>query len=187
MATTSHDFLNLSSGEPDDTLTDADFTTLEALLDNFFNTLKPQRASSTAITAYRWYRVGPGIVPPNPAVRVTIRNNAGSVGAMAPPQLAISVTEKTPIRREWGRFYLPSITESSIDTSTGRISGTVVASIAQAAGDLYSGASAGEFPAVVYSPTRQKAYTVEQVQVDDLFDVIRSRRWDKPTLRVVKP
>jgi len=187
VATTSHDFLNITSGNPDDTWVDADFVTVESLLDTFFTSLKPILHSSTKVTSYRWYRIGPGVPPPNPAVRITTKSIQGTGADAQVAQVACSVTEKTAIRREWGRFYLPGLAWSLTDPTTGRFHAANLGTVNNAAGVLYAGASSAEFPAVVYSKTRGKAYTVESTQVDDVPDVIRSRRFDRPLLRLVKP
>jgi hypothetical protein len=64
---------------------------------------------------------------------------------------------------------------------------------------MYQAFKTANVPAVVYRPdlpVREKkngvelpardasAWTVDKIQVDDVFDVIRSRRWKNPTLRL---
>jgi hypothetical protein len=90
-----------------------------------------------------------------------------------PPQVSITVTEKTAVRREWGRLYLPSPRGTDVLLNTGRIDTTVQNGILNATLALYDGAAADDFMPVVYSPTRKKVYGVEKLQVDDLFDVQR--------------
>jgi hypothetical protein len=185
VAVTTHDFMNITAGDPDETWTDADFLAVEALLDTFHNAVKPYRSDRTTVSQYRWYRIGPGIVPPNPPVRITAKAIVGTATKHSAPQIAISVTERTAVRRSWGRFYLPSISQNSQDSASGRIVAADQLAISNAAAALYQGSASADFAPVVYSKTRGKVYSVEKVQVDDLFDVIRPRRWDRPLSRLV--
>jgi hypothetical protein len=63
------------------------------------------------------------------------------------------------------------------------------ADVADNADTMYESFVTNNTPAVVYSaatatrPTA-RALGVGMVQVDDLFDVIRSRRWNEPLLRL---
>lgn len=181
------DFINMTSGNPDDTWVDADFIQLESRLDTFWTAVGAYLATKTKLVQYRWYRIGPGVVKPNPAVRTITKNIAGSVNSMLPPQISITVTEKTAVRRAWGRFYIPGIAYAStiVDGLSGRITGACQGTIHAAALALYDGAAADDFLPVVYSKTKSKVYGVEKIQVDDLFDVQRPRRWDRPISRVV--
>lgn len=181
------DFMNMTSGEPDDTWTAGDFTTMEALLDSYWGNLQPYLASTTSLTSYRWYRIGPGIPKPNPAVRVITKAITGTQSTMLPPQLAVSVTEKTAIQKRWGRWYVPGLgySTSLVAGTSGRIASTALTAFHTHALTLLDGAAAADFLPVVYSPTVQKVYGVEKVQVDDLFDVQRPRRWDRPLTRLV--
>jgi hypothetical protein len=187
VAVCSLDFMNMTSGEPDDTWTAGDFGTMEGLLTTFWSAVASYQCTTTVLSSFRWYRIGPGIPKPNPAVRVQTAAVSGTVSQYLPPQLAISVTEKTGIQKRWGRFYIPGLAYSSslVASTTGRIASTGLTAIHTAALALYDGAAAADFLPVVYSPTVQKVYGVEKVQVDDLFDVQRPRRWDKPLTRLV--
>jgi hypothetical protein len=186
VATCSMDFMNMTSGDLDDTWNDTDFNTMTGLITTFITAYAPLMFSSTVLDQVRWYRVGPGIVPPNPPVNIQDVNVAGSNASPMPPQIAISVTERCAVRKCWGRFYLPSPGQSAISSSRGEITSTAVTSIADAADALYSAAYAADFIPVVWAKTRNKVFTVEKLQVDSLFDVIRSRRWDRPTTKVVR-
>jgi hypothetical protein len=181
------DFMNMTGGDPDDSWTSGDFATMEGLLDTFWTAVTAYQNSKCALTSYRWYRIGPAIVKPNPAVRITAKTITGAQSQVMPPQVAISVTEKTAVRRAWGRFYIPGIAAntSTYDIASGRIASGAVAAIHAAALALYDGAAAADFLPVVYSRTKSKVYGVEKIQVDDLFDVQRPRRWDRPLIRTV--
>lgn len=184
--TTYLDFQNFTSGEPDDTWVDADFTLLETALDTFWGNIKAQAWTKHVLAEYRWYRIGPGVFPPNPAIRIQGRNVPGLATQPLPPQMAISLTKKTAARRQWGRMYLPLNDINNMD-SNGRVVPAKADSIVTAANALMGTASAADFLPVVYSPTRGKAYSIEHFQVDDIWDVIRSRRYDKPVYKKILP
>jgi len=184
--TTSIDLLNMTGGSPDDTWTDSDFVSAEGKIDTWWNAIKFMATTKIVLDQIRWYRIGPGLPPPNPAVRVTDKNLAGTATASLPPQVAVTLTEKTVPRRQWGRLYLPLNTMTGVGPE-GRIDSGAVTALITSSDVLYSGLNASELVPVVYSKTRGKAYAVETIQVDDLYDVIRSRRYDKPTIRETRP
>ena len=184
--TTHLDFLNLTNGSPDDTWTDADFTQLEGMFDQFFAQAAGLMSSGQRVIEYRWYRVGPSIVPPNPAIRIKTVDHVGTATSALPPQVATSVTLKTVPRRQWGRMYLPLLGQSALSTD-GRFSSTSITNLGILIDAIFSQAVAADFPPVIYSKARGKAYTVETVQIDNVPDVIRSRRFNESTFRHVSP
>lgn len=135
----------------------------------------------------------------NPAIRVTEVDVAGAGGAVdiMPPQVAMTITEKCSARPHWGRFYLPGPVASLADAD-GRIDPTPLGTILGAAVTLYNGARADGYLPVVWSiqkPERLKkngatlpaqsaiAFEVSALQMDNLFDVVRRRRYATPTIR----
>lgn len=181
-------FLKLVAGSPNATWTEPNFTAIEDAIDTWWLTLKGNYTSAITLTEGRWYKAGPAIVPPQEPVRVVDFNSAGTLSGGAyvqlPPQVAISVTEKTSARRQWGRFYLPAPVHSVLTAASGRIATAILTSIADLTEELYTAANVANTPVVVYSPTNSTALTVDQIQVDDIPDVIRSRRFDQPLLKV---
>lgn len=181
------DFMNITGGAPDDTWTTTDFTDMETVIGTWWASVKDRVHTDVTLREIRWYRVGTGVTPPNPAERITPVGVAGtSTGQSLPPQVAISITFKTARRKQWGRTYLPSITTDAL-TTDGAISTTVVDDIAAATGALATTAAAGEFYLGVTSNVAGSFFAVEQIQVDDIFDVIRRRRWKHATYRKVLP
>lgn len=176
-----------------------DYTTCEGLFTTFLNSYKPNFGSGCHFNQYRWYdmRFAPYTVSKpfrdsGPPQRVTSISIAGGSSSSLPYQLAISVTEKTGSRRHWGRFYLPCPAQNTVDLPAPRITSAVQTSIATAAGVLYGGLMAANFLPVV--PFTQVAGVpqrglmgITSVQVDDIFDVQRSRRPATVAQRVVKP
>jgi hypothetical protein len=93
------DFLNITGGDPDDTWTPTDYTTLEGYLDTWYGSVKSRLTQYQTLSGYRWYRHGPGINPPNPAERVTTRSVAGTSTADALPPQCASTLSPTPSPR----------------------------------------------------------------------------------------
>lgn len=177
----------------------ADFTAMMSALDYFWTALAPLYPQEVMWDRVKVYRDGPAIVPPQVPVFDQDKNVSGTDGANPlPPQVAISVTEIAGVKRHWGRFYLPNATVSIL-TGYGRMSGTAQTTIATAVDALYTAWVAAGLVPVVYRkalPEREtksgatlparaaSAWSVEKVQVDDVLDVIRRRRFKYPTLRV---
>lgn len=184
------DFLNITGGAPDDTWTSGDFSTLETALDTWWTSTKVFVSTGYKLAAYNWYRVGPGIVPPNPAVRQTTRSVAGTAAyALLPPQVACSITFRTAVRRSWGRTYLPlGAVAAAGDIATGAVlASSDVDALATYTNTLFTTAAANDFIPVVYSPHRSALLAIEQVEVDNDLDVIRRRRWKASTYKKLLP
>lgn len=170
-----------------------DYTNAEANLDAFFSTYAAYLHSSVTMAGYRWYKAGPaydvvGVV--NPAQRVTVKSipgtHAGTNGTL-PPQCAISVTEKTLSRLQWGRWYMPAPTAStSAIAANGRVGSTLQVLLADAAQTLYDAMDADNLLPVVYSKKHKSVLTVNELQVDDVYDVIRTRRWRDVAVREIR-
>jgi hypothetical protein len=182
------DFLNLTGGTPDDTWTPTDYSTIEGYLDTFWAAVKGYVHPAAKLAGYHWYRHGPGINPPNPAERVTSRSVVGTSGSDAlPPQVAATITLRHAVRRSWGRTYLPGLCDNIMNSGDGHMSHACVDSLANAAGALLSSAIGGDFPLVVTSVHLNAVLNVEQIEVDDLADVQRRRRWRNASYRKLLP
>lgn len=181
------DFLNITGGTPDDTWTDTDYATLEGFLDTWWATLKANMSTNIKLAGYHWYRHGPGITGANPAQRVTTRSVPGVVGSsMVAPQVATSVTFRTAVRRSWGRTYLPgpSVSSGSWD-SGGLFSSAWVTAVATPTNTLIHDAIGADFPLVVVSNRLSAVLNVEALEVDNMPDVIRRRRYRNATLKSI--
>lgn len=182
------DWLNLTGGAPDDTWTTSDYTTMEAALLAFWTSWKPDVDQLTRLREIRWYRVGPGVVKPNPAERVFTLSpiSPGTLtSASLPPQVCTSVTFRTAVRRSWGRTYMPW--DSGTQTPQRRLGAGKVDQLAGYANTLLTTAAAADFHQVVTSMHLSASLNVENVEVDDILDVIRSRRWKHTLYRKVLP
>lgn len=188
--------LNLTGGSPDSTWTTGDFTAAEALFDTWWGWAKQYYRPETKLVEYVWRADGPSFRPHgtdlSPVLRRVSRSvvgtNAGT-GGMLPPQVALSVTERTAakftaedvegvgdqLRNRWGRFYMPN--PGQAENVNGRPSSNLRGELATNTATLYNGLRAADLIPVMYSPTTGSAWSVDAVAVDDVWDVIRSRRW----------
>lgn len=204
------DWVNITGGAVDGTWTTSDYTTMETKLDTFFGSLASQQCSSLKLIAYKWYvrsynpySTSLPFAAHGPPERVTVRSIAGAGSAQGmPSQVAISVTEKTPFPRNWGRFYVPGIGLGAMASSgLPRIDSLVCDAYATATQTLITSAASSQFQLVVPitslgtgsrgsssagTPNRRLAQ-VTQVQVDNVPDVIRRRRPHLTTYKKVLP
>lgn len=199
-------FLKVVSGTPsNDWSSGTEYSAVESAFNTYWGTLKDDYPSYIHLDQYRWYKDGPAFwhqiggsgpfvpIGDNPSVRITEVDTAGtgSVTNMLPPQVAWSVTEITSSRRHWGRFYLPAAGATRLD-STGLLSSVELGGSLTASVTFYNACRAANAIPVVFSiakPDRATAgggelpavgavaYEVTSLQMDDICDVIRSRRW----------
>lgn len=199
-AQTSIHFLKVSSGAPAAWVDGTDDAAIETAFGTLWTSIKNAYKSGIHLDVYRWNKSGPAWditpAPYNPAYRVTEVDVAGTgTGSMLPPQDAVSVTFKTSIRKRWGRCYMPATT---IDVLSAEGRFTAASTWATAWTTFLNACSAGGRQPVVMSRAHEAyttekgksiaaqpftAYPILQVQVDDVFDVIRSRRWSTPLVR----
>lgn len=180
-------FAKIVSGLPDDGWLTADHTLVEGAAATLWTALKGFHRPNTTLDSYRWYLDGSLHPPPQPAFRTVTVGVAGSATSgvvQLPPQVAMSVTFKTSERKHWGRIYWPApVTGTTTD------SGTIVTSsadsLAAAWVAFFNTCRAGGIYPVVYDRLTGGALSVDTIQVDDLFDVIRRRRWKQPSYRKV--
>jgi hypothetical protein len=182
------DFLNTTSGAPDDTWILSDFTTLETALQAWWNNTRSFMVSGYKMTRIIWHRVGSGVGKPNPAERVlTITTPALGTEATGGQalQVACSITFRTGVRRSWGRTYLPF--SRALPGSTSMLPSATVDSVASYTNTLVNSAAAGDFHLVVVSKPLASALVVEQIEVDDVLDIIRRRRPKRSTYKKLLP
>lgn len=197
--------LKLVAGNPDATWVTADFNAVQNALLSWWAAIKEWFPNETILDRIKVYKAGPEIEKGGaPVWDDTAPTVPGTSTAEAmPPQVALSVTERAGEKLHWGRFYLPAPatggTQGSSTTGNGRPSTLFLTDVADATDALYEACKAASVPIVVYRaplPERQKkdgttlpardgsAWTVDTIQIDDVFDVIRSRRWDTPLVRL---
>lgn len=98
-----------------------------------------------------------------------------------PPQDALSVTFRTQHRLQWGRFYLPGLTAIQMDP-TGRPLRALCDEIATATHILTNRSGTGA-ALTVFSRKKWSHEDPQLIQVDDVMDVIRRRRFSSATYR----
>lgn len=200
------DLANITGGQLDGSWTDADYTTVFNQLQTYTTQVALQTASRykcTAIKAYikafNPYPVSsdPGdpfrkpFAPTGPPERIHVPNALGSGSATMPPQVCTTVTEITPSRAHWGRFYTPTIGATAI-TSSGRLLASAAQALATNTAVTYEALQQAEFFPVVPVTQSNKIplralQVVNAVQVDDVIDVQRRRRLKIPLLKVLNP
>lgn len=118
--------------------------------------------------------------PPEHSAALSITGQ-GTFGPMA-PQIAFSVTEIVPVRRSWGRFYLPFPDAGGIEPTSNRWKASLVDAVATSVYGEYSALGDQEFQVVVPITQSQKARVgaleqIVNIRTDDVPDVIRRRRY----------
>ncbi len=195
--------LKLVAGVPNSNWVAADFDNVrDRFYSEWWTAMAPKYPVSVKLDYVKAYKEGPDIEPPQvPVYSAGPMGLPGTSGeASLPPQCAITVTEKAGSKLHWGRTYLPAPAKGPNTLSAfGRVEGTFQTLIADAMDGLYEDCRAAGTPIVVYRrplPARTKkngtelparagsAWTVDELVVDNVWDVIRSRRYDGATNRV---
>ncbi len=198
------DFAKVASGAVVNAWDSTDFANLDANLVALWNTLQAYYNAAYKFDRLKVYKIGPAVVPPQLPVYDAEKDSAGTAaGSSLPPQVALTVTEKAGSKLHWGRTYWPAITSAtganSTCTGAGRFTSTVQSYFSDALDVFYTAMIADALEPVVYRrplearpnaagatlPARAgSAWTITDIQVDDVPDVIRSRRFKTPLLRV---
>ena len=152
---------------------------------SFWGSIQSNISNKVRFRELRFYDVpsAPGI-DMGPPKKIYSYGTLGTSSTSAlPPQVALSVTFKTAERRRWGRFYLPGLTTSGMDAQ-GRVALGIMGPIATAAAALCNRSGTGA-NLTVFSRLHWNDQDVQQVQVDDIYDVVRRRRFSVPLNRSV--
>lgn len=199
-AVTNFDIINITGGNVDTTWNTADYTTCETALDNFLLAYAARLEPHVVADQIRWYRMAfnPATNPSpyqltGPPQRIHDINivPGTSSGVNTPYQVAFSVTEKTPVPRHWGRFYLPHPRTDALD-QYGRWKAGEQSAVQAAAKNLYQALYDAEFQPVIPVTQIEKVAArvlmgVTHIQTDDIPDVIRSRRARSVNRRLIDP
>jgi hypothetical protein len=193
---TTLDLSNITGGGLDSTWTSADYTTCDGILTTLVNAwggLCDDHVHSREIRYYKRlfnpYSNPKPFAPSGPPEHVLPLVVNGTQPQAMPHQVAFTHTEKTTFPKHWGRSYWPAFAAGSI-VAGGLVSNTVVDSWCTAVHTAYAALGAAEFFPTV--PTTQVDHVpmrmllgVTSVQVDNVADVIRSRRRHTTTYRKV--
>ena len=171
----------IDAGDPTPSWDSSDYSNAETIIEAWWAAVKSYFPTTVKFEEIRWYQEGPSIVPPNPVVRTTsVAVTGSSSNAGLPPQVSSTVTLQTPLRKYWGRFYVPNVAEDVLTgsgNSTGRFNSTFVDLLSDSSHDMFDDLGGiGLIPAV-YSRAGQSFMAVTGVEVDDVPDVQRRRRF----------
>lgn len=155
--------------------TDRDIATQKII--NFINSIATFISNKYEFKEVRWYDVRTDSLPVGPPLQVgPLGIKGASANSALPPQVACSVTFKTALRKNWGRFYIPGIQSGEL-APQGYFLTPMLAQIADAAAALTDRGGTVQQTLTVWSPTEKTHHDPQIVQVDDVPDVIRSRRF----------
>jgi hypothetical protein len=201
------DLMNWTAGAIDDSWTIDDYNTGANMVESVaaaWQSHMDTHHAFTRVEAYvmkfrdGWVTSGPdsNLGPFEPSsgpdfTRTISRVGNGTTGPMA-PQVACSVTEIVPVRRSWGRFYLPFPDAGVIEPTSNRVKTSVIDTVAQAIHDAYDTAASAELLPIVPNTYSQKskvasAQQVEAIRIDNVADVVRRRRYEQATYRKTVP
>lgn len=192
------DIANITGGGLDSTWTDADYTAVITELDTMILAWAPLMDSTHRCVEIRSYvrqfnpvTTAEPFTKTGPPERIYSRSVQGTATAAQPPQIAVTTTERTAYPKHWGRNYWPAPATSTID-SKGYIKQASVDTFGPAIKDAYARLMAKEFfpvvPVVQIEGTPARGLlTVHSLQMDNLFDVQRRRRFKKATYKYNQP
>ena len=199
---TTIDLLNVTNGFPDSSWTQADFDTVHAHLDNLCTSWCSRMSDD-----YRWremrfylrtfnpYSITEPFAKTGPPAIIYPMTVAGTKLAYQAPQVCVTSTDRTAYPLHWGRNYWPHPGGATV-ASGGMIQPGEVDSLCELVSGVYELLMADDFFPVV--PTTQYTQgttvipmrgllTVSEVQVDNLFDILRSRRPKRATYKKILP
>lgn len=194
------DFVNITSGAIDGSWTAGDYTTVEGILDTMFTGIAGNQSNKVTLSQYRWYAraflpVGQerpikggvnyfadSLIPERVVSKSIVGGSSNAI--QMPYQVALSVTEKTPLPKHWGRFYIPNPAAVGFD-AFGRW--MYSSAIAGYVGTAYDDLADANFYAVVPVGKSRALLGVTSLQVDDVPDVQRRRRPRQTLVRAVAP
>jgi hypothetical protein len=194
------DMANITNSAIDGTWDSADYNTVGSHLNVLLEQIALQQNAFYKAYKVDYYRMqfadpmtpARRFVPSGPPESSLTVNWPGlSVNDALPPQVAMSVTERTSIPRHWGRVYIPGLTESATAVGgTGRWVTGLVDGMGNAFTNFYNSMALANFPCVVVSTQADgvlggSLLGITHVQVDDLPDVIRRRRPDRAAHKFV--
>jgi len=192
LAQITFDIANITDGAHDPTWTSADLDHVTDALAVYLAAVRVYQTTGFTWKELRYYMrrfkpLNAGFEDMGDPVRIVPVAYAGTASATTLPyQVALSVTEKTVLRKHWGRFYLPCPAHTTLD-GYGRWTSTVTAAIAALTGTAYEALISNGLLPVVASAGSSSLLSITQVQVDDIPDVQRSRRARTTLIRSIAP
>lgn len=178
VAVTTFDLLNTTGGDIDTTWTSGDYTAVETAFITWWTAVKSHVSSGVTFSQFRFYKKRfPLSLASGPPDHIGNYNSpgTGSAADTLPLQTAMSITEKTPLPRSWGRFYQPGLLAANLD-QYGRWTSGEIDAWADATETLYETLISAELAPIVPVSAAQIVVPVQSIQIDDIPDVVRRRR-----------
>jgi hypothetical protein len=171
-------WMNTTGGDLDVTWTSADFALVEAGFQAYWTSLGSMIQDECRLVEHRWYSYGPGVVKPNPPARITTIATPlqGTGTAKAPHQIASTLTLRTPLRRHWGRIYMPVFAVAASASAGGQLTAGAVDLLATGGSTYIKSGLANGLTPCVWDRNRHVALGVTSVESDSVPDIIRRRR-----------
>lgn len=156
-------------------LTDA--TTLEPIVDTFITTLNSLQSNQFKCVDYVWHYLEATVPKAGPAIRTVVKAFSGSVASgRMPDQDACTLTFHTPARRQWGRIYIPGLSNAQYETTYGRFTNSNCDSIALAGNAMATSLYTAGFTLGVFSKVGAAFLDVSGIACDNIVDIQRRRR-----------
>jgi hypothetical protein len=158
---------------------------LETAADAFTTALKAFMSTSWQLVEYAWFFVTQDSPRDDsgrsqlmgPPARITSKSVFGSGGTQSlPHQCASTITLRTASRRHWGRSYIPGLSVGQVDAQYGRLTTTCTDGLASAMNTLHNTWQDAGTQLGTYSLLKPAFLTPKQIEVDDIFDIVRRRR-----------
>lgn len=169
-------------------ITDTERMDIESKFADFIEALEGIIKTDVVLTEFKHFDMpsSAGLLGPATRVNETASVPGTSTADALPPQVACSVTFKTSARKQWGRFYLPGLTTPVLE-SNGKLKSATADAISEAAVGLCDRSGTGAH-LVVFSRSLWAPQEVTEVQVDNVLDIIRRRRFSGvPTYKAHNP
>lgn len=152
-------------------------------IESAFQGIKARFTNKMSLREVRWYATHADGTPAGGAIEIQNVNMAFTgVDNALPPQVACSVTWKTDKRATWGRFYLPGLIQTQLAPNGRLLDSSADAIVAEMAGLADRGSTVTE-TLTVWSKKEGTHHDPQVVQIDDVLDVIRSRRFSSTLYR----
>ena len=207
------DVVNMTGGNIDSSWTAGDYTAVDAALTELWLAIRPIVSTTHTLTEIQYHarafaadlpigekvpQLQPGTTKEvkrfersGPPLHILTKGEGGTNSTAALPyQTALSVTFRTAARKHWGRCYIPGLAQPDLAVGNGRFSSATTAAVANAFAEFASDLGANDFFLMVPSTQNDSKYatslqSVKELVVDDIPDVIRSRRPKQASIRSV--
>lgn len=164
-----------------DTFDSGDLDHVRSAVSTMWSGLGHLFSADLQLLEVRYFMAGPAFDHASPLLRLDHFGAAsGSSGHSLPPQVASTLTFITASRKHWGRMYWPAPGADQMAAngpSAGRFLLTFIQEMTAAFATLGGTLASNGLVPVVYSRTGGAALTITALEMDDVPDVQRRRRF----------